>query len=209
MKIKTIPVGDFQVNCYIIVNKDKCLIIDPGGEFNLINNYILEKGVTPIAVLITHAHFDHIGAIEQCANNYNIPVYISPKEESFLYDADYNGSRRFPGIRDVVLNKGVKVNSLKEGPINIQDFKFEVIDVPGHSPSGYCYHFKEHNFVIVGDVLFYRSIGRTDLFGGNMNVLVKNIKDKLLKLSDKTKVYPGHGPATTISEEKQLNTYLN
>jgi glyoxylase-like metal-dependent hydrolase (beta-lactamase superfamily II) len=209
MKIKIIPVGDFQVNCHILIKQKKCLIIDPGSDFNLLNDYITENKLEPVAILITHAHFDHIGAIEDFSNNYNIPIYISSKEQEFLYDPYLNGSRLFPGRKEIILNKKVNVNKLEEGSFEIGDFKLEVLDVPGHSPSGLCFHFKEHNFVIVGDVLFYRSIGRTDLYGGNMNQLVKSIKDKLLKLSDKTKVYPGHGPITTIGDEKKLNPYLS
>ncbi|WP_423799085.1 MBL fold metallo-hydrolase [Neobacillus sp. SAB-20_R2A] len=209
MKWQQIPLGSIQTNCYIVENKDKtCLIVDPGGDGKKLLNLLNTRGLKPLAVLLTHAHFDHIGAVEDVRNAYQIPVYIHKQEEKWLGDPALNGSQFFPLIEPIKANAADHLIK-DEGEMNIGEFTFHVYHTPGHSPGSVSYYFAKEGFVISGDALFQGSIGRTDLQGGNHTQLLKSIHDKLLTLPEETYVLSGHGAVTTIADEMDSNPFLN
>lgn len=209
MKWQQLPLGSIQTNCYIVEDKDKnCLIIDPGGEAKKLANLINTRGLKPLAVLLTHAHFDHIGAVDEVRSAYKIPVYLHKQEEKWLGDPLLNGSQFFPVVEPMRLNPADHLLT-KEGQMRIGHFDFIVFHTPGHSPGSISFYFEKEGFVISGDALFQGSIGRTDLPGGNQSQLLKSIHDKLLTLPEDTYVLSGHGPVTTIVEEMDSNPFLN
>lgn len=209
MKIKwnQIPLGPLQTNCYILSKEQSCIIFDPGEEPQKIIQYIQTQKLKPLAVLLTHAHFDHIGAVDAIREQYQIPAYIHEKEAKWLMEPELNGSQRwFP---DHPLRQKPAENLLSgEQDIQIGPFQFQIFETPGHSPGSISYYLKENEMVFSGDVLFQNSVGRTDLPGGNELVLFQSIIDHLLPLTDDTIVCPGHGPVTTIKDEKDHNPFL-
>jgi hydroxyacylglutathione hydrolase len=209
MKWQQLPLGSIQTNCYIVENKEKnCLIIDPGGEAKKLTNLLNSRGLKPIAVLLTHAHFDHIGAVDEVRGAYKIPVYLHKQEEKWLGDPMLNGSQFFPVIEAMRITPADHLLT-KEGPMKIGNFEFDIFHTPGHSPGSVSFYFEKDGFVISGDALFQGSIGRTDLPGGNQSQLLKSIHDKLLTLPEDTYVLSGHGPVTTIADEMDSNPFLN
>ncbi|WP_432355250.1 MBL fold metallo-hydrolase [Sporosarcina sp. A2] len=209
MKIKTLPVGPIQANCYLMSdNNGNCLIIDPGEEPAKIQEAITKAQLTPIAILLTHAHFDHIGALEPIRKHYNVPVYIHKEENLWLRNAELNGSAKYPMLQPVMCELADHVID-REGTLQIGPFEVEVRHTPGHSPGSLSYVFHKDRLVIVGDTLFRQGIGRTDLPGGNTHQLLTAIEQKLLSLDDDYKVYPGHGPKTTPKDEMDSNPFLN
>ena len=209
MKIKwnQIPLGPLQTNCYVLSDGQNCIIFDPGEEPQKIIQYIQTQKLKPLAVLLTHAHFDHIGAVDAIREQYQIPAYVHQKEAKWLMDPELNGSQKwFP---DNPLRQKPAENLLSgEHDIQIGPFHLQLLETPGHSPGSISYLLKEHGMVFSGDVLFQNSVGRTDLPGGNQIVLFQSIIDKLLILPDDTIVFPGHGPVTTIVDEKESNPFL-
>jgi len=209
MKWKQIPLGPLQTNCYIVYDENKsCLIVDPGDNPKKLATVIEQLELKPEAILLTHAHFDHIGAVDRIRDKYGIKVYIHEKEKDWLSDPALNGSRHF------MLNEPIKARPADhlikdEGVMSLGSFKFEVFETPGHSPGSISIYFSDAEFVLAGDSLFNGSIGRTDLPGGNHNQLIKSIHDKLLTLPEQTEVLPGHGPTTTIGLEMDSNPFLN
>ena len=202
------PLGPLQTNCYILANDQKeCVIFDPGAEGEKLINWINEEGFKPIGILLTHAHFDHIGAVDAVRNAYNIPVYLHKEEEHWLEDASLNGSIYF-GIGKI---SGKPADQLldKETELTVGSFTFQLFHTPGHSPGSVSYYLREENLVFAGDALFMGSIGRTDLPGGDHRQLLKSIHDHLLSLPEETVVLPGHGPTTTIGQEMDQNPYLH
>ncbi|CAM3122459.1 MBL fold metallo-hydrolase [Filibacter tadaridae] len=209
LKVSTYPLGPIQTNCYIIQdNKGNCLIVDPGEEGARIIAKVKKAELTPCAILLTHAHFDHIGAVDIVRDKFFIPVYIHEDEQDWLSNADLNGSARYPTLPRVSIRKADHLIT-KEGLMEIGPFTFEVKHTPGHSPGSVTYVFSDDHFAIVGDTLFKRSIGRTDLPGGNTNELLASIHDKLLTLDDDFILYPGHEASTTPIDEKDTNPFLN
>ncbi len=203
-----LPLGPMQTNAYILYNNEKeCLIVDPGEEAGKIKSFISQKELNPSAILLTHAHFDHIGAVEEIRNVYGIEVYMHIQEKSWLTEPEKNGSALFQGITPIEASPAEHLWE-REGHIEIGGFRFQLLHTPGHSPGSVSLHFRESGIVIAGDALFKGSIGRTDLPGGNMEELIRSIKSKLLTLSDETYVLPGHGPVTTIADEMSYNPFL-
>jgi hydroxyacylglutathione hydrolase len=209
MKWFRLPLGPLQTNCYILSEQDgTCLIIDPGEEGSKLHNWLREKKLSPIAILLTHAHFDHIGAVDYIRDSYEIPVYIHMREAKWLNDPSLNGSQNFMMVQPMRV-KEADILIQKEEMLEIGAFKFQILETPGHSPGSISLYFKEGRLVVSGDALFQGSIGRTDLAGGNHNQLIKSIHDKLLTLPEDTLVLSGHGPETIIEDEMDSNPFLN
>ncbi|MGG3469990.1 MBL fold metallo-hydrolase [Neobacillus pocheonensis] len=209
MKWQQIPLGSIQTNCYIVENPDKsCLIFDPGGEAKKLINLLTRRALKPVAILLTHAHFDHIGAVNEVRDSYEIPVYVHKQEEKWLGDPALNGSQFFRLMEEIRVRPADHLLKT-EGVMKIGEFEFTVFHTPGHSPGSVSFYFEQEGFVISGDALFQGSIGRTDLAGGNHNLLLKSIHDKLLTLPEETYVLSGHGPVTTIVDEMDSNPFLN
>ncbi|WP_221565545.1 MBL fold metallo-hydrolase [Alkalihalobacillus sp. TS-13] len=209
MEWKQLTVGPVQANCYLLWNGEReALIIDPGSEGDRINQEIETLGLKPSAILLTHAHFDHIGALDEVRSKWNAPVYLHQEELEWLGNPDLNGSSFFPMVQSVVMKEADHV--LKGGQnLVIDGFSCKVLYTPGHSPGSVSFYFKESDLVVSGDALFMGSIGRTDLPGGDHKLLLKSIHNQLLSLDEETQVLSGHGPSTTIGEEMNSNPFLN
>lgn len=208
MKYQRVPLGPLQTNCYIIENdKKECLIVDPGEEGRKLIQLLEQRKLTPMAVLLTHAHFDHIGALDDVRKRYELPVYVHVKEKDWLTDPALNGSQFF--MMGAISVQTATHHLTKEGPLTIGDFTCEVYETPGHSPGSVSYYFKEARIIASGDVLFEGSIGRTDLNGGSHEQLLQSIHKKLLVLPEDTIVLCGHGRETNIGDEMESNPFLN
>ncbi|MBS4176348.1 MBL fold metallo-hydrolase [Lederbergia citrea] len=206
MKWKQIPLGPLQTNCYLLYNEEgKCIIFDPGAEGASLNDFLIEQGFTPLAIVMTHAHFDHIGAIDAVRDQWDIPVYIHELEAEWLTNPSLNGSARYGAN---ITAKAAEHQLSEEKKLSIGPFSLNLFHTPGHSPGSISYYSEEANVVFAGDTLFQGSIGRTDLPGGSHSQLLKSISEKLLILPEDTVVLSGHGPATTISSEKSNNPFL-
>lgn len=208
LNVHFLALGPVQANCYIVQNERKeCLIIDPGGEGEKLVRKIKALSVKPKAILLTHAHFDHIEAVDVIREQYRIPVAIHEKESNWLIDPALNGSKKYIDLPDVIVKKADHLFR-KEGKLVVEGFEFELLHTPGHSPGSVSYYFSDSGMAIVGDTLFKGGIGRTDLVQGDTDTLLNSITGKLLTLPDDTIIYPGHGPWTTPLEERRTNPFL-
>jgi hydroxyacylglutathione hydrolase len=209
MKWNQLPLGPLQTNCYILSNNDgECIIFDPGEEAATLIQYIRTKKLKPLAILLTHAHFDHIGALDDIRDFFKIPAYVHEKEAKWLLDPALNGSQLFMGTDPVRLRPADKIIAAEEELV-IGTFSFKLLKTPGHSPGSVSFYVAEQGLIFSGDVLFKDSIGRTDLPGGNHNELMKSIHEQLLTLPEDTIVLSGHGPVTTLLDELESNPFLN
>ena len=193
-------VGMIETNCYLVQPEDghKLYIIDPGSEPENIVKTAAKLNFDEAVILLTHAHVDHIGGIRGVMDALKVSaVYLHPADLG-LYNSPDNHLMPF-----VPLSKNLPVPAS-----TIPETDFTILETPGHTPGGVCFYFKQLQALFAGDTLFSSSIGRTDLPGGNMNSILNSIRSKLLVLPDSTKVYSGHGPATTIGSEKLNNPYL-
>ncbi|MGP4061718.1 MBL fold metallo-hydrolase [Halobacillus sp. H74] len=206
LKISRLPLGPMATNAYIVHENKKALVIDPGGDFEKLESYLKERELNVVAVLLTHAHFDHIGAVEDVRNAYDAPVYIHEKEADWLGDPAKNGSGLF-GLGEITASPADHFFEI--GQVDLGGFAFEVRYTPGHSPGSVSFVFRNQRFAIAGDTLFQRGIGRTDLPGGSRQELEKSIEKELFSLRDDMRIYPGHGLPTTIGEEREENPFFN
>lgn len=202
MKIITFPVGELGVNTYIISgNGTGCAVIDPGGDADRIRYALAENGLTAECVLLTHGHFDHIGAVAEFQRD-GIPVYISSFDVDMLTDDVKNMAKPF----NMTVEHPTADKLIGDGDvISVAGLDIKVISTPGHTPGGVCYLAEDNLFS--GDTLFACSVGRCDHPGGNHTLLIRSVKEKLFCLSDNVKVYSGHGHATNIGTEKKYNPY--
>ena len=209
-QVKSFTFNPVQENTYLLYNEHKeCIIIDPGcyydHEKEELKSFINLNKLQPKFLLNTHCHLDHVFGNKFIAEEYKITLNSHPLEKKLLEMAPASGLM-FNLPFD---NYQGEVNYLEEGDkIFLGDDELEVIHAPGHSPGSICFYCKKQHFIIGGDVLFYNSIGRTDLPGGNHEHLISSIKEKLFKLPGDTKVYPGHDSTTTIGAEIKENPYL-
>lgn len=206
MKLKRFVLSDMGVNCYLISKKNDAILIDAGYRPDIIEDYIDNNNLKLKAILLTHAHFDHIAGLEQIRNKYSAPVYVHFKEKDWLNNSALNGSESFPYL-GIITSKPADNLIDKDDFLDIDNFQVKVVHIPGHTPGGVAY--KIDNLLFTGDVLFKNSIGRTDFAGGNHVQLINSIRKKLFLFTDKTIILPGHGEQTTIGEEKRNNPFLN
>ena len=208
MKIDRLILGSFETNCYILRETEAakdCLIVDTGLEAGELVDFLARHKLNPVAVVLTHGHIDHVTGVAALRQNFpETKVYIHKLDAEMLTGTKDNlsalaGQTFGTEPADVFIEEGDK--------IELANIRLEVLHTPGHTPGGISLYSKEDNFVFVGDTLFAGSVGRTDL-GGNMTHLIKSIKEKLLILPDETVVYTGHGPQTTITQEKMHNPFL-
>jgi glyoxylase-like metal-dependent hydrolase (beta-lactamase superfamily II) len=208
--LKTFVFNPFQENTYLLFDESKkCIIIDPGmyteSERKEIIDFIGSIGLIPEAIVNTHCHVDHILGCHFLKEKYTLPFYIHPLEMKSLESA-----QQFGDFFDI------KIEQLPSPDFYLSDddnFKFgssslQIMHVPGHSEGSVALYSEADNFVLTGDVLFSGSIGRTDLPGGDYQTLIKSIREKLISLPGKVKVYPGHGPETSIQMEYDTNPFL-
>ncbi len=174
MEVKTIVTGVLEENCYLLISDKNAIIVDPGDHFEIIKNAYQNYHIS--AILITHHHFDHIGALQQVKEDTHAQVLEYPH--------------------------------LEEKQYQIGPFSFEVIFTKGHSKDSVTYYFKEYNCMFVGDFIFQNSIGRMDLEGGNEEEMIQSI-ERIKTYPSNTILYPGHGPSTTLQEEKEHNIFLH
>ncbi|MDN7240477.1 MBL fold metallo-hydrolase [Planococcus sp. N028] len=208
LKIDQMELGPVQTNCYIISNDSKeCLIFDPGEESGKIVALLKKKGLKPLAILLTHAHFDHIGAIDDLRNEFAVPVYLHHLEKDWLSRPNLNGSGKYAMVPDYRMKDAEEL--LKdEKQLEIGSFRMDLFHTPGHSPGSLTYSFGAEGFAIVGDTLFRGSIGRTDLIDGSEKKLLQSIRESLLTMPEHMVLYPGHGSDTTPEQEKNSNPFL-
>ncbi|HXC92703.1 MAG TPA: MBL fold metallo-hydrolase [Geobacteraceae bacterium] len=207
MIFETIVVGELGVNCYILADSEtkEGIVIDPGADPGNILSAIKANGIKVLYILNTHGHFDHIGGNRKVAEVTGARLMINKEDEPFLSRA--SKSATMYGLK--AEDSPPPSSYLEEGDvISFGRHALKVIHIPGHSPGGSCFYLEKEGLLISGDSLFAESIGRTDLPGGSQAALVLSIRSKLLVLPDETRVFPGHGPSSTIGHEKKFNPYL-
>lgn len=207
--IKTIITGDLGVNTYLYnYESNNIVVVDPGSNSNLINSSILTNNYIPKAILLTHGHFDHVGAVKDLKDKYDIPVYIHKDDSSYLGESGKESHMEL--FKTMGPNAGAYFNayytendeadSLLDDNEELSEFGLKVIHTPGHSPGSCCFYSEKNSVVFTGDTMFNSGMGRTDFPGGNYLKLINSL-ERLKELPDSTKVYPGHGPETTIKLE--------
>lgn len=207
LTIEKVEIQAFSENCYIVYDKShQALIFDPGNDPSKIKDHIEKLNVTPIAILLTHAHFDHIGAVDEIRSTYEIPVYLSEDEKEWLENPHLNLSAQL--AKPIQCQPADYLLSPKE-ELAIGNFSCTVLSTPGHSPGSLTYVFEKGEFIVSGDALFAGTIGRTDLPNSDTDTLLSSIREVLFKLPPQYQVYPGHGGATQIEREIKNNPFFN
>lgn len=206
LKIEQYVVGSVQTNCYFAINDDtkEVLIIDPGASAEKLAEKVKEEQLRPVAILLTHGHFDHAGGAGKLSELLQVPVYAEEHEKETLETPELNLSG-WEGRSDIY---HADYFLKDEEEIDLAGFHIRVLHTPGHTVGGCCYYFSYQNAVFGGDSLFCSSIGRTDFPKGSASQLIRAIEQKLMILPDETAVYTGHGEMTTIGTERRYNPYL-
>lgn len=205
IQVETLVLGMMAVNCYLVMHKEtkKMVIIDPGAQPERVTEKIEKMGAQPVAILLTHGHFDHIGAVETLREHFGIPVCGLDKEREIFEDAQKNLSAMFGDSMTVTADR-----MFYDGErVSLGSMEIRVLHTPGHTVGGACYYMPEEDVLFSGDTLFCASVGRTDFPTGSMSALRTSIHTKLFVLPEATVVYPGHNEATDISYEKRYNPY--
>lgn len=209
MQIHSFSVGPFAENTYLLTEDSKALIIDPGfaqdHEFKAFQDTLSETDTDLMAVILTHAHVDHVLGLQRTKDRFDVPVYLN-NSDHYLWNNFASQAQMF----------GLTAQGFAFSPEPLEEqkgwevgpFVFDVLYTPGHSPDHVSLYSEQDNMVIAGDALFKQGIGRTDLYKGSFEVLEKSIRNQLYTLPDDTTVYPGHGPKTTIGYEKQNNPFV-
>lgn len=209
MVLKSYTVGPFAQNTYLLSQKGEGLLIDPGfydpTEYRQFKNDLEENKIELLAVLLTHAHVDHVFGLDKVLSDFKVPVYLN-HSDLYLWNNFSNQASMF-GVRtagfDFTPEPLPEINGMELG-----SFQFDVLYTPGHSPDHVSLYFKDENVLIAGDVLFKQSIGRTDLYKGDFDTLATSIREKIYSLPELTEVWPGHGPKTTVGFEKENNGFV-
>lgn len=205
IKIGCMVIGYVQTNCYFVYDDEKkeAIVFDPPADGEGIYASLLAHDIKVTAIFLTHGHFDHIMGCNELRNKAGVKVYASKYEERLLASAELNASgqigRNYTVKADVLLDD--------EETVEISGMKIKMISTPGHTEGSCCYYFEEQGYLIAGDTLFAGSCGRTDLPTGSSGTISRSIKEKLMKLPDEVKLYPGHGEDSTIGHERKYNPF--
>jgi hydroxyacylglutathione hydrolase len=210
LTVKFFTFNPLQENTYLIINeKRECILVDPGcydaSEREVLEGHIRTHDLKPALLLQTHCHLDHVFGVKFVAETWGLEPHFHPLEQK-LFDLAPTGGLMWNLPFDGW--SGACHHLPADQPVPFGDEQLEVLFTPGHSPGSVSYYYPKGGWVISGDVLFRQSIGRADLPGGDFPTLERSIREKLYTLPDDTVVYPGHGPATTIGQEKQWNPYV-
>lgn len=206
MKVGQCRVGMVMTNCYGLLNTQtkEMILVDPGDSPEVIGRMVEELEGKPVAIFLTHGHYDHILALEAVKEKYQIPVYASKEEEELLGDVSLNltGQVRRP----MTVRPETLVSDLEK--FTVAGFSVQAIHTPGHTKGSVCYYFPEESLLVSGDTLFHGSVGRTDLPTGSTAQMIESLKRLLETLPEETDVLPGHEAATTIGYEKRYNPFV-
>lgn len=208
-KIHSMTCSSYEENCYVLSNKNslEAILIDPGclpgKEEQGVKDFLSEQALKPLAILLTHAHFDHIFGAKALQDFYGIPIYMHPAEKSSL---EYNEKMKalFPEICNDFISTPVEDGQL----LSIGPFNFEVIACPGHSAGSVAYLDREDRVLFSGDTLFAGTIGRSDLPGGDYDLLMDSLLSRIMVLDGDIELLPGHGPSSNIAREAENNPFL-
>ena len=205
LELQKCILGSVYTNCYFLKNKTtgELLIIDPADAPERIVSKVNEMQATPVAILLTHGHFDHIMAADAVRKKYGISVYACSEEVETLQNAGVNLSQ-YHGA-SVTLKPDVLLADLQV--VDLAGFSIQMIATPGHTKGSCCYYIQDEGVLFSGDTVFHGSVGRTDFPGGSMGEIVRSIREKLFVLPDYVRVYTGHGMMTNIKDEKMLNPF--
>lgn len=205
MNLRHLAVGPFEVNCFLLEGGDgRSVLIDPGADAGAIRSMIAESGTTVEAILLTHGHMDHIAALADLADDLRVPVWMHPADEEWAFGPNNS----MPPYYDVPRRPAGAILPVREGEsLRFAGLDVGVIETPGHTPGGVCYHLPAGRVLISGDTLFESSVGRTDLPGASSRALADSL-GKLARLPPETVVWPGHGNATTIGAECRTNYFM-
>lgn len=203
-RMETFVLGDVSTNCYLIYNQKsrEAVVVDPADNGAFVLNKCRELQVKPVAILLTHGHFDHILAVEDICRAFSCQVYAGREEDRLLQDSSMNLSTMM-GMERTIVCADVLVKEKDE--LSLAGFKWNVLETPGHTAGSVCYYIPSEQVLFSGDTLFAGSLGRTDLPTGDQKAIVSSIREKLLPLPEETKVFPGHGEGTTIGRERRYN----
>ena len=207
MILQGLTVGPFQENCYIVGDQStgEGALIDPGDEAARIALAVEQTEIEIGSIILTHSHIDHVGAVADLADEYSCPVLLHAEAEQMLQNVQQQAVMmgvKFGRVPQVDRYIGTE-ETLQVGGVSLKS-----LYTPGHAPGHLAFYIEEEGAVISGDAVFAGSIGRTDLPGGNMGVLMESIREQILTLPDETRLYPGHGPDTTVGNERATNPFL-
>jgi hydroxyacylglutathione hydrolase len=207
MILEMLTVGPFQENCYVVGDEASGtgVIVDPGDEAARIALAVEQTNLEITQILITHAHIDHVGAVATLVDEYSCPVLMHAEAEPML--GQLPAQAMMMGLRFGKV-PAVDRHIEDEETIKVGDLQLRSLYTPGHAPGHIAFYIEGQGLLFSGDALFAGSVGRVDLPGGSMEILMQSIEERLLTLPDETRVYPGHGPATTIGNERVHNPFL-
>lgn len=207
MILESLTVGPFQENCYIVgdENSGEGILVDPGDEATRIALAVEQTHLDIGRIILTHTHIDHVGAVATLVDEYACPVFLHAEAEPMLQQVPTQAMMM--GVR---FGKVPKVDGFIEDEeiLEVGSLRLRTLYTPGHAPGHLSFYEESARIVLSGDALFAGSVGRVDLPGGSMEVLMRSIEERLMTLPDETLVYPGHGPATTIGDERATNPFL-
>lgn len=206
LAIRMMVLGPVQTNCYFLINEDtkEVLIVDPADRAQKIIEWINSEGMKPVAILLTHGHFDHIMGVAGVKKEYNIPIYASRDEVEVLANPQINVSTMMGAYMSMKADELFSDGDVLE----LAGMKLKVISTPGHTIGSVCFYMEEEKVLISGDTLFEASVGRSDFPTGSSRQLIESIKTRLFVLPDDTDVFPGHGGTTSIAYEKAHNPFI-
>jgi glyoxylase-like metal-dependent hydrolase (beta-lactamase superfamily II) len=205
MILERFTVGPFAENCYLVGDAPRIAVVDPGAESDRIAAVIDERGWKPEAILLTHGHIDHVAHVGHFAERYRVPSYIHRADLFLLQSSQFPEFAAMLGARPCPEPAGY----LEEGvPVEVAGLRLRVLHTPGHTPGSVCLLDERSGEALVGDTVFHRGIGRTDLPGGDFATLARSVRDRLFAVEGDWRLWPGHGPETRLEEERRENPFF-